>query len=149
MQFLLFQIGNDRYGLRTERIVRVVPLVELKALPQAPAWVAGLMNYRGVPVPVVDLSQRATGQPAQPWFSTRIVLVHIDAGLLGLIVERTGTTERIAEASWQPPHVAQPDAPYLGKVSVGGDIVQLVEPDHLLPPDVRALLYPDAAEARC
>ena len=59
MQFLLFSLGNDRYGLDTRRVVRVLPQLELKEIPQAPGWVAGLMNYRGQPVPVIDLAMLA------------------------------------------------------------------------------------------
>jgi chemotaxis-related protein WspB len=40
MKLLVFHIGADRYGLRL-RVVRVLPLVELKQLPLAPDAVAG------------------------------------------------------------------------------------------------------------
>jgi chemotaxis-related protein WspB len=147
MQFLLFHIGKDRYGLHTQRIVRVVPLVQLKAVPQAPEWVAGLMNFHGAAVPVVDLTRLACGTPARHWFSTRIVLVNHPAGLLGLAAERMGGIATIDAAALQPPGVAAPG--YLGQVSAqDGGMIQLVEIDHLLPEQVRTLLYPQA-EAAC
>ena len=53
----------------------------IKQIPQAPPAVAGSLNYRGAPVPVIDLSQLTLGRPAARRLSTRIVLVHYpDAG---------------------------------------------------------------------
>ena len=92
MLFLLFQLGKDRYALEASRVVEVVPLLELKQLPQAPRGVAGIFNYRGRPVPAVDLCALTLGQPASERFSTRIIIVNYpdDSGtnhLLGLIAE--------------------------------------------------------------
>src|SRR5215468_7034069 len=92
MLFLLFQLGNDRYALEASRVVEVVPLLELKKIPGAPRGVAGIFNYRGRPVPAVDLSELTLGQTAAERLSTRIVVIQYpdEAGRfqpLGLIAE--------------------------------------------------------------
>jgi chemotaxis signal transduction protein len=74
--FLVFQIGSNRYAQDARRVAEVLPLVGIRKIPQAPAGVAGVGNYRGAPVPAVDLSELILGQPAQSCLSTRIVLVH-------------------------------------------------------------------------
>src|SRR5512137_1614377 len=100
MLFLLFQLGEDRYALEASHVVEVVPLLALKQIPHAPRAVAGLFNYRGRPVPAVDLCELALRQPAARRFSTRIMIVNYpDASggshLLGLIVEHaTGTLRK-------------------------------------------------------
>src|SRR3979490_1767316 len=71
-------------------------------MPQTPPAVAGIFNYRGAPVPVIDVSQLTLGRPAERRLSTRIVLVHYpDADgqtpLLGLIAERATQTVRHEE----------------------------------------------------
>ena len=76
MLFLLFHLGKDRYALDASRVVEVVPLLTLRRIPQAPRGVAGIFNYRGQPVPAVDLGELMLGQPASPRLSTRIILVH-------------------------------------------------------------------------
>ena len=60
---------------------------------------AGIFNYRGRPVPAVDLCALTLGQPASERFSTRIIIVNYpDAGganhLLGLIAEHATETLR-------------------------------------------------------
>ena len=123
MLFLLFQVGSDRYALEARRVVEVVPLLCLQHLPQAPPAVAGVFNYRGQPVPAVDLSQLTLGKPAEERLSTRIILV-IDpdrngrSHLLGLIAEHATETFR-AEASDFTDHEIKVGAPYLGPVYAG------------------------------
>lgn len=147
MLFLLFQLGDDRYALEASRVVEAVPLLELRRLPQAPKGVAGMINYLGRPVPVVDVSELTLGQCARERLSTRIILVnHADdagrAHLLGLIAERA--TDLLHK---EPSDLAQPvghasRAAYLGPVFIDGKgPVQCLREQELLPEPVRKLLF--------
>ncbi len=75
MRALIFHLGDDRYGLKVSDIVEVLPMLSLKRLPQTPAYIAGLMNYHGAPVPVVDLNQLGGGAPSRERFDTRVIVV--------------------------------------------------------------------------
>src|SRR5580765_4358634 len=99
MLFLVFELGPERYALDVLQIAEVIPLLSLKPILQAPPAVAGIFNYRGAPVPVIDVSQLTLGRPAERRLSTRIVLVNYPDGegqtrLLGLIAERATQTVR-------------------------------------------------------
>jgi chemotaxis-related protein WspB len=147
MLFLLFQLGDDRYALEIGQIVEVLPMVSVKAIPQAVPGVAGLFTYRGTPVPLIDLSELALGTPSRPRISTRIVLVQYveaegSAHLLGLLAEKTSETLRRAEADFVDSGVSVETAPYLGPVTTDArGIIQRVEVKHLLPASVRAGLF--------
>jgi chemotaxis-related protein WspB len=150
MLFLLFQLGQDRYLLDTGRVAEVLPLVAITQIPQAPPGVAGLFNYRGVPVPVVDLSQLALGRPARNRLNTRIVLVHYPDGsggtqLLGLIAERVTETVRRDEADFVASGVSSDRAPYLGPVATDArGLLQWIVVESLLPVSVRDVLFTPA-----
>jgi chemotaxis-related protein WspB len=150
MLYLLFRIGQDRYAIRTDRIVAVLPLVEWKALPPAPRGVAGVFNYHGSPVPLIDIGELATQQPSRTTMSTRILLLDYlptfseaadkeaagkEAGathLLGLLAEEATTTLRRTEEEFSEPGVTIRDAPYLGPVTMDGEeIIQRVEVNQL------------------
>jgi chemotaxis-related protein WspB len=75
MLLLLFEIGSDRYALDARQIIEVVPLVRLKLIPNTPDHIAGLMNYRGAAIPVIDLCRLLTDIPCENSFSTRIIIV--------------------------------------------------------------------------
>ena len=146
MKVLVFHIGPDRYGLPLRAIARVLPAVELKHIPLAPAWIAGLMDYHGAPVPVVDLSRLSGFTPEQVWFDSRIVLADYEGQLLGLLVEHVVGIDAIDPARLADSGIVS--APFLGQV-VGMEtgMLQLVDVAHVLNDDVRALLFParDAA----
>jgi chemotaxis-related protein WspB len=151
MKALVFHIGPDRYGLPLRAVLRVLPAASLKQIPLAPDYVAGLMDLHGAPVPVIDLSRLAGIAPPQVWFDTRIVLVdyRADDGAahpLGLLAEHVIGVDTVDDAALADSGVE--GAPFLGQVAGGAaGMLQLVELDHLLAPDVRALLFPPGEAA--
>jgi chemotaxis-related protein WspB len=148
MKALIFHIGADRYGLRLRSIVRVVPLLELKQLPLAPDYVAGLMDFHGRPVPVVDLCALAGLPRSRDHFDSRILVVDYRAPdgashALGLLAEHVRGIQEFAEAG--PSALTDAGvtaAPFLGQVASDADgMIQLVELEHLLTAPVRAILF--------
>ena len=152
MLFLQFQLGQDRYVLASSEVVEVLPLLGIKQIPQAPAGVVGAFNYRGKPVPVIDLSELALGRPARRHMSTRIIIVlHPGANgglhLLGLIAERATETVRLDPADFADAGIVNGGAPYLGPVATDPNgLVQRIEVTRLLPAAVRAVLFEQPLE---
>ena len=149
MKVLVFHIGAGRYGLRLAGLNRVLPALALKTLPLTPAYVAGLLDLHGAPVPVIDLAQASGLAPSAPRFDTRIVVADYAAGdgsvrALGLLVERVQGVQEVDPALLADSGVR--GAPFLGQVASGaGGMLQLVEVEHLLPAAVRALLFAPVA----
>jgi chemotaxis-related protein WspB len=145
--FLLFRLGKDRYALDVGQVLAVLPQLSLKAIPQAPRSVAGLCNYRGSAVPVIDLSELALGRPASRRLSTRIILAEYPdpAGRprpLGLLAEEATETLRRRPEDFMPAGVTYDGASYLGPVTTDElGLIQRIEVQHLLPASVRALLF--------
>jgi chemotaxis-related protein WspB len=154
MLFLLFQLDADRYALPAREVKEVLPLVSTKALPGAPAGIVGLVNYRGLAVPVLDLAWLALGRRSARRVSTRLLIAHYPhpggaERLLGLIVERA--TEMIARepGDFRPSGVVSPTAPYLGPITQDArGIIQRVEVAALLTAELRATLYPEIGDKR-
>lgn len=153
MLFLLFQLGQTRFALDTGRIAEVLPLVAITAIPQAPAGVAGLLNYRGTPVPAIDLSQLIMGRSARERFNTRIVMVHYPDGhggtrLLGLVAEKVSETVRLDPSDFVASGMTTDRASYVGSVATDvRGLLQRIELERLLPDAVRNVLFtaPQAA----
>lgn len=153
MLLLIFQAGRQTYGLNVRSVLEVAPYPECTPLAHAPAWAAGLIRWRGHPMPVIDLSALLTGTPALPLLSTRLIVVDYETGNgrmhpLGLVAEKAVETVPLEDARQQPRQIAVPDAPYLaGASEVAGRLIHHVNIGDLLPAPVRALLFP-AAEAK-
>ncbi|MEJ1097096.1 MULTISPECIES: chemotaxis protein CheW [unclassified Pseudoxanthomonas] len=153
MLFLLFQLGEDRYAIEATKIVAVLPLISPKLLPQAPAAVAGVFDYGGEAVPLIDLSQLALGRSARPRHSTRVLVVNYpmadgDVRYLGLIAEHAVETMACDPDEFDASGVTQDDVRYLGPVtSHPRGLLQWVRIEHLLPESVRDLLFKEQVDS--
>lgn len=147
--FLLFRIGEERYALEANEIVEILPRLKLKAIAQAPLWVAGIFAHRGKVVPVIDVSALNCGEPARARTSTRLVLVHYrydrehPAQMLGLILEQATETLRCPALDFKAYGLDNRLAPYLGPVREDPrGLLQWINVQELLSEPVRELLYP-------
>lgn len=153
MLFFLFRMGNDRYALDALQIAEVLPLVGIKAIPQASSGVVGILDYHGAPVPLIDLSQLALGRPARQRLGTRIILANYPGRngtyhLLGLLAERATEIMRRDPTDFVTSGVGNDTAPYLGPVAADAQgMIQWIKIDRLLPSTVRDQLFTQSAIA--
>jgi chemotaxis-related protein WspB len=105
MIFLHFRIGADSFALAADRIVEIVPLVELKTTRGAPDGLAGSFEYRGRFITVADLCMIELGRPARKRLSTRIIVVRHpedETVLFGLIAEQATQVLTLDPAAFAP-----------------------------------------------
>ena len=145
MLLLTFTAGDNRYAVDVARVVELVPRVGLRPIPHAPAYLAGLLGYRGQVVPVIDLGALLGAAPCQDRLSTRIILVNDAPGdhnrqkddrdepagqpgqprpgpdrhgsLLGLIAEQVIDLTPVRTEQVVPAPVRLPQAPYLDAIA--------------------------------
>lgn len=149
MLLITFQAGDQTFGLDARNVIQVAPCPTCTPMPHAPAYVAGLVTWRGRTVPVIDISVLLQGTPARPLLSTRLLIIDYlspsgRSQPLGLLVEKAVETVVRDEKRSEPQKVTIPDAPYLdGTVEHNGRLVQELAVEELLPVSVRQLLFPD------
>lgn len=145
MLHLLFNLGPHRYALPAGAVVRVIPRIEMRPLPLAPDYVAGLIHYRGQIVPVIDLCALVLGRHAECRLSTRIILTEAQnrpGAYLGLIAEAVTETVSIESGDFRETGIAVASAPYLGPMARTDEgLVQRIDLQTLLPETVRHSLF--------
>jgi chemotaxis-related protein WspB len=146
MLLLLFQAAGRTFGLDSSVILEVTPVPELRPAPRAPAYIAGLLNYRGRTIPVLDLTQVIEGRASRTAFSTRLLLARYEPGgadaVLGLIAERAVETLSCNEADFTATGIEAPDTSFLGKAAIlEGRMVQQLNLEEALGEEARALLF--------
>ena len=153
MLFVQFTLDNDRYVLDSSQIERMLTLAPLKAMPGVPAWVAGIFEYEGKPVPVIDLAALALGRRSHERLSTRLALVYyphqsstgVEQRRLGIVLERATRTLTFDAAAFTPAGIDASDARYLGPLAHDAQgLVQWVRIEHLLPEHVQAQLFTES-----
>ncbi len=143
MLFLIFQLAQDRYALDARELLEILPLAQIKRLPHAPTGIAGLLDYHGVLLPVIDLSALTLGHSAAERISTRMIVVEMANGRrFALIAERANELLQREATDFTEAEVAVDTAPYLGPVTRDArGIVQWITPQKLFSPAVYEALF--------
>lgn len=101
-QIVVFELANEHYGLDILAVEGIIKMQSITKMPQAPNYVEGITNLRGVVVPVMDLRRRF-GLPEKEWTKdTRIVVVYMNGMKVGMIVDGVSQVLRIQDDLIEP-----------------------------------------------
>lgn len=137
MLVLRFYLGKQMYVINCSKVKEIAPMVALQKVPHAPPCVAGLFNYRGMIVPVIDLHQFIHGSPCQLRMSTRIILVDYlrqdkTPGVFGIMAERITEAVNKSRRDFIPSGITMKNAPYLGGILMENkEMIQFIDLDRL------------------
>jgi purine-binding chemotaxis protein CheW len=92
LQFLRFSVGAEAYVVRIEGVREILEVTQITPVPLMPGFMRGVMNLRGVVVPVVDLSVRLGFDATEVGKRTCVVVVTLRAAdgrqqTLGMLVD--------------------------------------------------------------
>jgi purine-binding chemotaxis protein CheW len=133
-QVVVCELGGERYGLSIDAVYEIIRLQPITEVPQAPAFVEGVINLRGRIIPVVDLASRFGLAGAERGKSSRIVVAAAGGTRVGLVVDGVSEVLMVDEAAVEstPPVAAGLDAAYMrGIAKLGDRLVILLELDAL------------------
>jgi purine-binding chemotaxis protein CheW len=134
-EFISFAIGNDQYGVDIMAVREIKEWSNVTHLPKQPEYVRGVLNLRGVMVPIVDLRCRFGEGLTEPTPTHIIIIVQIDERQVGLLADRVLDIVSFETAKIQPvPRTAQGEAfDFLsGLVTVEGTMIALIDLPNIL-----------------
>jgi purine-binding chemotaxis protein CheW len=140
LEFLIFELGGQRFGLPVPDVREIVRAVCPVPLPGAPALVEGVINLRGRVVPVLDLRRNFRLPPRPIEHTDHLVIARAAGRLVALRVDRALDLARVA-----PDDVE--DVEGVGRDGQAGARVAKLPGDLVLIHDLRAVLAPAEAEA--
>ncbi|MRX09019.1 chemotaxis protein CheW [Pseudoduganella sp. FT25W] len=134
-EFLTFTLGSEQYGLSLTSIQELRSYERVTQLLNLPDYVKGVINLRGVIVPVVDLRIKlGTGTPIYDQFTSVIVVNH-DGHVVGMVVDSVLDVVALAPADIRPPpEIAstQADAYISGIGATGNRLLVLLDVARLM-----------------
>jgi purine-binding chemotaxis protein CheW len=86
-QYLAFELDEHRYGLNLKDVVRVINVVSITPLPEAPDIVLGVLNNHGQIIPVVNLRRRFNLPERQLELSDRLIIARTPKRNVALLVD--------------------------------------------------------------
>ena len=102
-KYLLFNLGEEEYGIDIARITAIEELQQITVIPDMPDFVKGVINLRGKVIPAVDLRLRFGLEEREYDDRTCIVIVSVDESTIGLIVDIVSEVHEIGENDIGPP----------------------------------------------
>jgi purine-binding chemotaxis protein CheW len=87
-QILVLELTGAEYGFQADAVREIVRLVEITPVPESPAWLKGVIDYRGDIAVVIDLAARLDLGETAVGLATQIVIVETAGHLVGLVVDR-------------------------------------------------------------
>ena len=134
-QFISFAIGDDQYGVDIMAVREIKGWSGITHLPKQPDYVRGVLNLRGVMVPIIDLRCRFGQGMTEATAMHIVIIVQIDGMQVGLLGDRVLDIVSVELAQVQPvPRVAQASrVDFLsGLVTVNGGMIALIDLPRLL-----------------
>ena len=140
-EFVSVALGEQQFAIDIMAVREIRGWTASTQLPHAPAYFRGMINLRGVILPVLDLRARLGLGLADVAASSVVVVVQLEGREVGLLVDAVCDILQIEDADIQPtPEIGSAAVHEFvrGVVSSEAGICSLLRLDRLLPPLAQA-----------
>jgi purine-binding chemotaxis protein CheW len=134
-EFISFAIGDDQYGVDIMAVREIKGWTVVTHLPKQPDYVRGVLNLRGVMVPIIDLRCRFGQGMTEATPVHIVIIVQVGTRQVGLLADRVLDIVSFETSKVQPvPSVEQStQLDFLrGLVTVDGQMIALINLPSLL-----------------
>jgi purine-binding chemotaxis protein CheW len=145
-QYVIFSINEQTYGIEILKIKEVVSYRKITPLPNMRGFIKGIINLRGIVLPVFDLREKFNMPETTYTHFHTIIVMEISGRVIGVIVDEITDVveifpEEVQATSNLPPGIKTEYMKGIGKK--GDKLVVLLDIDRLLSPEELEIL--DAA----
>jgi purine-binding chemotaxis protein CheW len=135
VESISFSIGDEQYGVDIMAVREIKGWSEITHLPKQPDYVRGVLNLRGVMIPIIDLRCRFGQGKTEATALHIVIVVQVESRLVGLLADRVLDILSFEASQVQPvPQIARSSRiDFLsGLVTVDGTMIALVDLPNLL-----------------
>jgi len=121
-ELIAFKVGGQEYCVDVMSVREIRGWTPATPFPHAPPAVLGVINLRGLVLPIIDLAQRLGFSPARPGNRHAIIVVEARAHVFGVLVDAVSEIFRVKDQDMQPtPDLASSPAKNLVQGVIAGD----------------------------
>jgi purine-binding chemotaxis protein CheW len=102
-QIVTFALGSDHFSADVLVVERVLRYQSPRAVPNVPAWVAGVIAYGGRVVPVIDLRARFGLPPAARAEASRTLVFVVGGEWIAVVVDAVLDVTPLRAGELEPP----------------------------------------------
>ena len=87
-QYIVIRLGEEQYGIDIRNIETITKMQHITRVPKMPSYLKGVINLRGVVIPVMSMRLRMNLEADVISKSTRIIVVKLEQeGNVGFVVD--------------------------------------------------------------
>lgn len=102
-EYLTFTLGAEEYGIDILKVQEIRGYEAVTRIANAPPFIKGVINLRGVIVPIVDLRIKFNlGEPTYDQF-TVVIILNIGKRVVGAVVDGVSDVIQLSSESLHPP----------------------------------------------
>jgi len=106
-QLVTFQLGEEHYGIDIMKVKEIHKVRNIRAIPNAPAYVEGIFNLRGSIIPLINLHKRFHLRRAEleegEELLSGFLIVDLGGKKLGIFIDKISRVVTIEKEKIQPP----------------------------------------------
>lgn len=141
-EFLTFNLGKEEYAIDILKVQEIRGYEAVTRIANTPAFIKGVINLRGVIVPIVDMRIKFDlGEPEYNEFTVAIIL-NIGKRVIGIVVDSVSDVVSLPEDEIHPaPEFGTFDTQFLvGLASVNEHMLILIDIERLMTSSEMALV---------
>jgi purine-binding chemotaxis protein CheW len=101
-EYLTFTLGQEEYGIDILKVQEIRGYEAVTRIANAPPFIKGVINLRGVIVPIVDLRIKFNlGEPSYDQF-TVVIILNIGKRVMGIVVDGVSDVIQLSSDSMHP-----------------------------------------------
>jgi purine-binding chemotaxis protein CheW len=101
-EFLAFTLGQEEYGINILRVQEIRGYETVTRIANAPDFIKGVINLRGIIVPVVDMRIKFNlGEPVYDQF-TVVIILNIGGRVVGMVVDSVSDVTTLSSEQIKP-----------------------------------------------
>jgi purine-binding chemotaxis protein CheW len=105
-QFLTFNIGSEEYAVGLMSVREIKGWTQTTRLPNSPDFMKGVINLRGVVIPIFDLRKRFSMGDTEPHEKNAVIILSVGDRLIGILVDAVSDILSTNASNIRPaPHV--------------------------------------------
>ncbi|WP_256761351.1 chemotaxis protein CheW [Cohnella sp. WQ 127256] len=87
LKVIVFTLAQEEYGIEVDKVRTIERMVPITRVPKTPSFVKGVINLRGIVIPVIDLRGRFGLEETDHTENSRIIIVAANELEVGFIVD--------------------------------------------------------------
>jgi purine-binding chemotaxis protein CheW len=101
-EFLTFRLGEEEYGIDILKVQEIRSYEQPTRIANAPAFIKGVVNLRGVIVPIVDLRIKLNCATAEYTDLTVVIVLNVKGRVVGTVVDSVSDVLQLTQDAIKP-----------------------------------------------